>query len=80
MSWACGGHFDQCHSIKLCAEANEDISIKMKRRVQRGYGLEVGRLVVIVYRISFSCSILISGVVYFCPDERLEENCADRNG
>ena len=41
MSWACGVHIDQCHSIKLCREASEDISIKMKRRAENGYGLEV---------------------------------------
>ena len=38
LSWASSRQVMQCHTIKLSREANEDISIRMKRRASRGYG------------------------------------------
>ena len=38
---ACGSTLSQCHSAKLCKETSEDISVKMKRRARKSYGLEV---------------------------------------
>ena len=40
-TWACGRQIKECHTIKLCKEASEDISIRMKRRALKGYGLKV---------------------------------------
>ncbi len=42
LSWGCGQGIQHSNSVSLCREASEDISIKMKRRAQRGYGLDVG--------------------------------------
>ena len=41
LSWACGYNILHSNSVSLCREASEDVSIRMKRRAQRGYGLEV---------------------------------------
>jgi len=40
LSWACGRQLYQKNSVKLSRDAGQDISVKMKRRAKRGYGLQ----------------------------------------
>ena len=40
LTWACGRQVYDTNSVKLSQEASDDISIKMKRRALKGYGLQ----------------------------------------
>src|SRR6218665_2402498 len=39
LTWACGSQVCQFYSVKHCKDASDDISVKMRRRALRGYGL-----------------------------------------
>lgn len=39
LTWACGPQIQQFHTVKLCKESSDDISVKMRRRALKGYGI-----------------------------------------
>ena len=39
--WACGRTLQQVNPAQISQSASEDISLKMKRRAKRGYGIQV---------------------------------------
>ena len=63
LSWGCGRQLLQYNSAQVTREACEDISIKMKRRALKGYGIQVSlRLSTISY-----LHLLPPVLVYFYP-------------
>lgn len=66
LTWACGSQVCQFHSIKLCKDASDDISVKMKRRALKGYGLSVSNTSFTDEVLTQICIILCCTHAPFC--------------
>jgi len=53
LGWACSREIKHCLSTDICSEICEDISVKMRQRALRGYGIQVGDRVYCAVKLPF---------------------------